>query len=231
MFGIGYLQIEGIIAAMGGLSDREMIRRRFKYLQRMSYPPGTNTGRGRKAVLELEQVLQVIMAVELMQVGASPTRAIRILRTNWNDLRPALALGWLVSWKPVFSPLRALLVMNAGALEDAGGSEDPNHPVSQPLRPCAALDLIVGLTRDQSITRVVLDPARLAHHLFEHTKSPDAGFTASELETAYVVLWMHSQDRDPEEWMSQAIRDNKLADIETRLTQLMNPAPQPDRAR
>ena len=217
MLGVSYLQIEAIIERMSGIADRAMIRRRFKYLQRMSYPPKTNTGRGRAAILELEQVLQVVMAVELMQVGASPTRAIRILRTNWDDLKPALALGWLVTVKPVFSPLRDFLVMNAGAFEDAGRSEDPGEPVSQPFRPLPALELIVGLAQEGSTTRVVLDPARLARHLTDQALNSDAGYTPQQLSFAYVNLWMHSHKLDPQEWMDQAIRDGRLSSIETKL--------------
>jgi len=214
MLGIGYLQIEEIIADMGGLQDRELIRRRFKYLQRMSYPPKSNTGRGRRTVLDLEQVLQVIVAVELMQVGAGPTRAIRILRTNWDDLRPALALGWLVARKPALCPLRDLLVMNAGAFEDAGQGEDPYEPVRQPLRPLPAIDLIVGLARDGSTTRVVLDPMRLSAHLIDYSGKRGAVCSGDDLDEAFIDFWASCIEIDPDEWIAQAIRQDRLSGIE-----------------
>jgi hypothetical protein len=214
MHGIGYLQVEAIIAAMSGVQDREMIRRRFKYLQRMSYPPGSNTGRGRRAVLSLEQVLQVILAVELMQVGASPTRAIRILRTNWDELRPALALGWLVSRKPTLAPLRMLLVMNAGAFEDAGKSEDPQEPVSKPFRPLPALDLIVGLARQGATTRVVLDPAQLATHLINYAGTDGAGMSGDDLDEAFGELWGVTMDCSPDDWVAAAVGEDRLTRIE-----------------
>lgn len=214
MLGFGYSQIEDVIVDMSGVKDREMIRRRFKYLQRMSYPPRSNSGRGRRTTLGLEQVLQVTVAVELMQVGASPTRAIRILRTNWDDLRPALALGWLVSRKPVLAPLRDLLVMNAGAFEDAGKSEDPYEPVARPLLPIPAVDLIVGLTREGSTTRVVLDPATLATHLLDSAGKKGAAYSGDELDEAFLDFWASCRDVDPDEWVAQAISQDRLNGIE-----------------
>jgi hypothetical protein len=216
---IGYLEIEAIITAMSGVSDRGMIRRRFKYLQRMSYPPNTNTGRGRRALLDLEQLLQVIVAVELMQVGASPTRAIRILRTNWDELRPALALGWLVSRKPGLAPLRDLLVMNAGAFEDTGKSEDPHEPVAQPFRAQPAVDLLIGLMREGTTTRVVLDPARLATHLIDYAKAEGAGFTVDDLDASYANLWSAVLDVEPDEWIEAAVREDRLGSIERSMGQ------------
>jgi hypothetical protein len=224
MFGIGYGEIEVVIVQMSGLTDRELIRRRFKYLQRMSYPPRSNTGRGRKAMLDLEQVLQVLVAIELMQVGASPTRAVRILRTNWDDLRPALALGWLVSRKPALGPLRDLLVMNAGAFQDAGRSEDPYEPVSQPLKPLPAIDLIIGLTREGSTTRVVLDPAKLAAHLINHTQAKNAGFSIEALDESFADLWASARDVAPDDWIANAMREDRLTGIENAVETMVSKA-------
>lgn len=227
MLGFGYSQIEEVIVDMSGVRDRDMIRRRFKYLQRMSYPPRSNTGRGRRTTLALEQVLQVIVAVELMQVGASPTRAIRILRTNWEDLRPALALGWLVSRKPALAPLRDLLVMNAGAFEDAGQGEDPYEPVKQPLNPLPAVDLIVGLTRRGSTTRVVLDPARLATHLLDSAGKKGAAYSGDDLDEAFLDFWASCRDVDPDRWVAEAIRDDRLDDIEKAVEAMVGQAKAP----
>lgn len=215
MIAVGYLQLEGVIAAMGGSVDRGLIRRRFKYLQRMSFPRDTNTGRGRRTVLDLDQVLQVIVAMELMQVGASPTRAVRVLRTNWAQLRPAIGLGWLACRKPQFAILREMLVMNAGAFEDAGKSEDPHEPVAHPLRSLPALDLITGLGLLGSTTRVVLDPARLVAHLLDHANGSDAPFQAQDLDTAFVRLWTSSREDTPDEWMSDVIQGNRLDAVES----------------
>lgn len=215
MTGISYSQIEAVIAAMSGVGDREMIRRRFKYLQRMSYPPNSNTGRGRRTLLDLQQVLQVILAVELMQVGANPTRAIRVLRTNWLELLPALALGWLVSRKPALAPLRELLVMNAGAFEDAGKSEDPYEPVSQPLRPQPAIELIVGLARQGATTRVVVDPAKLAMHLIDYAGTADAGLTGDELDAMFAELWNDAMDVTPDRWIERTVSEDRLSDMES----------------
>lgn len=224
MLEIGYLQIELVVAAMSGLDDRGMIRRRFKYLQRMSFPPKTNTGRGRKAMLDLEQVLQVIVAMELMQVGASPTRAIRILRTNWDELRPALALGWLVSRKPGLSALRQLLVMNAGSFEDAGRSEDPHDPVAQPFRPVDAIDLVIGLVRTGSTTRVVLDPQRLASHLIAQASTDKGGYSEDDLDAAFADLWGSTHPLAPDDWIAESLRADRLGATERKLADTIEQA-------
>lgn len=212
--GIGYAEIEGLIAMMSGVPDRALIRRRFKYLQRMSFPPNSNTGRGRRTVLDVEQTLQVVLAIELMQVGASPTRSIRVLRTNWEQLLPALVVGWLVSRKPALAPLRELLVMNAAAFSDAGGSEDPHEPVSEPLRPQPAIDLIAGLARQGSTTRVMIDPAKLAMHLIDYAGRPDSGLTPDALDASFASLWQRVMEGSPDDWVARAIAEDRLTDIE-----------------
>ncbi|QYE36306.1 hypothetical protein KZX46_10465 [Polymorphobacter sp. PAMC 29334] len=214
MFKIGYLEIEAIVAGMCGVTEGGTIRRRFKYLQRMGFPPRSNTGRGRRAIFNLEQVLQVVMAIELMQVGAGPTRAIRVLRTNWDELRPALALGWLVARTPTLAALRDLLMMNAGSFEDVGRAEDPYEPVLQPFRPVPAIDVLVGLTGGATTTRVILDPAELAVHLILHSGRSDAGYSADDLDEAFADLWASCREVAPDDWIADAISRDRLGELE-----------------
>lgn len=206
MLSVGYLQIEALVRRLGGVDDASLVLRRWKYLQRMSFPAGSNTGRGRKVAFDLDQLLQVLVAFELIQTGSTPTRAVRTVRTNWPDLLPAMALGWLCACKPTMAPMREMLVMDAGALQDAGGSEDPNEKVASPFRAVPAIDLFAwGPGEWKHISRVVLDPCSLAAGLIRAVKDPEVGIDADDLDAAYLDLWTSTREGTPDEWMSGAV--------------------------
>lgn len=56
---------------------------RLKHLQKLGFPPGTNTGKGRPAAYSFEALCQLIAALELIQIGWLPTRAVLLVTNNW----------------------------------------------------------------------------------------------------------------------------------------------------
>jgi hypothetical protein len=197
---VGYLEVEAIVRLLSGVDDAKLVLRRFKYLQRMSFPAGSNTGRGRKASFDLDQLLQILVAFELIQTGCPPTRAVRTVRTNWPELLPAMALGWVCARRPDLASLRELLVMDAAALHDAGGSEDPNEKVASPFKPVPAVDLLGWSPDGWQISRVIVDPCSLAAGLTVAAEGPMAGLSREDLDASYLELWTSTRSGSPEDW-------------------------------
>ena len=91
---IGYQTLERLLVVLFELSEgqRGALLGKFKYLQRLggfgSRPHG---GRAR---YQLDELLQLLVIFELLDVGCSPTQAVRTVRTHWNDLSVNLAYAW-----------------------------------------------------------------------------------------------------------------------------------------
>jgi len=73
-------------------------RARLKHLQREGWPLGTNTGTGTRANYTLNSLMQMAMALELLQSGITPKRAVAALKSDWSDLVVTLALSQLSAY-------------------------------------------------------------------------------------------------------------------------------------
>lgn len=91
---IGYSTLERLLVALFGLSEsqREPLVGRFKYLQRLG-GFGERVAKGR-ARYQIEHILRVVLTFELIDVGCKPTRAWRMVRTHWQNLRLNLGYAW-----------------------------------------------------------------------------------------------------------------------------------------
>jgi hypothetical protein len=60
---------------------------RLKHLQRLEWPPGANPGKGKRVRYDPEQIFQLALALELIQLGTTPERAVNTLcyhiKTVW----------------------------------------------------------------------------------------------------------------------------------------------------
>lgn len=86
--------IERIAERLAGTSGERPLLGRLKYLRGMDFPAPAAKGRGTKALLGLDETVQTLFVLELMHAGTAPTRAIRIMRTNWANVKAAIAYGW-----------------------------------------------------------------------------------------------------------------------------------------
>lgn len=160
----------------GVAPDNAALVARFKYMQRMGFPEGVNPGRGVRSVYRLEEVLKVLLAFELLETGATPTRVVRMVRTGWPDLLPALAVGWLATRERGARPRRLMVCAIPGAFRELGEDDDPYAPVAEPLR-AVPLDALVrwmeaadevepktaaDVVGSDPARRLVIDPMRLA---------------------------------------------------------------------
>ena len=177
LFGLSYGELDAVVRVMHGIDPGEAaLVARFKYMQRMGFPEGVNPGRGVRAVYDLEATLKVLLAFELLETGATPTRVVRMVRTGWAALRPALALGWLAAIERGARPRRLMVIAMPAAFREFGQPDDPAAAVAEPLRtvpvgalgewiagmdvslPEAAADVVPG----DGPRRFMIDPMRVA---------------------------------------------------------------------
>ena len=63
---------------------------RFQHLQRLSLIDGINPGRGKAAEYRANQVLIIAVAFEMLQIGLTPERAVRVIKHNEDELHCAI---------------------------------------------------------------------------------------------------------------------------------------------
>lgn len=103
---------------------------RFQHLQRLRLVEGINPGRGRQAAYRANQVMVIAIAMQLLQLGLSPERAVRIIRDNRDRVRLAIGLAVPTAEKlaPAFLYLDPALLTALGADgSDAGHAELTFH--------------------------------------------------------------------------------------------------------
>lgn len=175
MFGIGFGELDAIVRVMHGIDpDNAALTARFKYMQRLGFPEGVNSGRGVRSIYGLEEVLKVLLAIELLEAGATPTRVVRTVRTSWAEMRRAFAVAWLVAAEAQRRSNRLLIGSSLRALSELGQEEDPAAPVAEPLRSINVSDVADWLNGDYGQTaskvddleplldsrRLIIDPMR-----------------------------------------------------------------------
>jgi hypothetical protein len=202
VFGIGFGELDAVVRIMHVVApDNAALVARFKYMQRMGFPEGVNSGRGMRAVYDLEKLLKVLVAFELLETGATPTRVVRMVRTGWAELRPALLLGWLSVIERGARPRRLMLCATPAAFHELGDADDPDAPVAEPLRP-VPMDGIVSwmqgqddalpstaaeVVADPGPVRLIIDPMRLAARL--RTALPSVSIVTQEQIDAAFMGW------------------------------------------
>lgn len=65
-------------------------RARLRHFQRLGFPEGSNTGKGKRAKYDLDMLLQLVIAIQFMQAGMTPQRIVHLVTKNWNETRTYL---------------------------------------------------------------------------------------------------------------------------------------------
>lgn len=88
-----FAQVERALALTNNIADerRSAFSHRLKHLQRLKFPPGVNTGRGRAATYTVGHLYLLGVALELNQLGSTPERAVRTIQQNRLDIEVAAA--------------------------------------------------------------------------------------------------------------------------------------------
>ena len=92
---------------------------RLKYMQRRHFPDGANPGPGGKVSYGLEQILQTLVAFELLDAGLTPLAAAAVVRAAWEETREALIEAWWCRRVPVAFADRPMIALE-GELDQDG---------------------------------------------------------------------------------------------------------------
>lgn len=109
--------------AMGVPEDRRSaLLGRFQHLQRLSLIEGINPGRGVAAEYGAHQVLIIMLAFQMLQLGLTPERAVNTIKQNQDRVR--LAIGLAVNGPDPINP--AIVWFDPSVLSQSQGeTEDP----------------------------------------------------------------------------------------------------------
>ncbi len=92
---LSYADVEATLLALNHIAHdkRVAFRARLKHFQRLGFPPGANTGTGKRVVYTVGMLLKLCFAVEFAQAGMSPVRTVHILNDNWQNCEASLLLA------------------------------------------------------------------------------------------------------------------------------------------
>lgn len=90
-----YSDVAQLIAAAHSVPPERLtaLRGRLQHFQKLRFPPGVNTGRGKPAEYGAEQVLLIVLALEFVAMGITPDRATRVLREKEPNVAAAAHLA------------------------------------------------------------------------------------------------------------------------------------------
>lgn len=85
---IPYADLEEFLAQTHRVDHerRSALKGRIKHFQRLSWPPGTNQGKGKRVQYGVGQTLSLAVAFELLQIGLTPERIVDQLRQEQGTL-------------------------------------------------------------------------------------------------------------------------------------------------
>lgn len=86
--GYGFADVEAALAEVHRIPEerRSPFSNRLKHLQRLGFPPGVNTGRGRAATYFAEHAFLLAVALQLTELSVTPERAIRLIEISFAGL-------------------------------------------------------------------------------------------------------------------------------------------------
>lgn len=128
MFSLTQPQVLELLAEMHRIdpSRPTAIRGRVQAFQRVGVPRGTQTGRGRPAHYGVEQLIELLVAFEMLQLGMTPERIALIIRDYRSSLQTAAALAAPhVGFDPFYQDhdLDAFIAMDPSALTVSAGEQ------------------------------------------------------------------------------------------------------------
>lgn len=126
-FGIARTPMLAVLADAMAIPEarRSSFLGRFQHLQRLSLISGINPGRGKAAEYKAEQVVIIALAMQLLQLGLTPERTVKVVRSNHALILRTIAIAVRQSGaiaKPLiwFDPA----LLTSDGIDDAGDSAD-----------------------------------------------------------------------------------------------------------
>lgn len=119
-----FAEVSGMIARVHQVPDDRStaLRGRLQHLQKLRFPPGVNTGRGRPVEYGAVQIVLLVLALELIVLGVPPERVVTALSEEESRIRPAINLVLAEANKDIESAQAVFLRIQPQALFEG----DPN---------------------------------------------------------------------------------------------------------
>lgn len=116
---LSYGQMEVILTAHYAIHPDRVgtFRARLKQLQRLSFPPGVNVGRGTKMVYGAEQLFQLVTVLELIHIGLPAATAATIVTKHWRNFAAAFAWAQASTYRNVYTDRFYARVMHSSFRE------------------------------------------------------------------------------------------------------------------
>lgn len=82
---LSYSDTIEILARLNEISTESMgaFKARLRHFQRLGFPEGSNTGKGKPARYDLSMVLQLALATQFIQAGLPPAKIAQMIKHNW----------------------------------------------------------------------------------------------------------------------------------------------------
>jgi len=134
---LAFKQVEAVFMERFGISEDRTIafRGRLQHLQRLGFPDGVNTGKGKKAEYHWRQMIQLMTALDLIDLGFTPDAAGKLVRQNTHTLLDGVyevvsgfndqrELAHAIEHLQCPARLRRIIVASFVALTVSQGAED-----------------------------------------------------------------------------------------------------------
>lgn len=193
-------QVEAVFARRFQVPEQRAVafRGRLQHLQRMNFPSDVNTGRGRKAVYGWQQVIQLMVALELIDLGITPDVAAKSVLRSTDPLIAAIyslacgfgsidALGKAIERSDCPFGMTYVALTSANALTLSYGEHDAQTFIST----CSGMDFMKMMTEQIEVQHAMVYVdlgAQLIH--------------SAQLITACVALSPYQLAEDLLEWSS-----------------------------
>lgn len=159
-------EAEGMLAAAFGIEDGRLLRfrGRLDHLRRHGCPSGTNTGKGRAAVFGWGQLVELTIALTLLDLGISPEHAARVVKENELSIRIAV---------------HQLVCREKGIELAVASAKKWKWPAKNSVFLIGSVFALAGMRDDDAIDRplvVVADYRQLLEHFEEANFTEASGF-------------------------------------------------------
>lgn len=90
---LSFNQVEAVFTERFAIPEDRAVafRGRLQHLQRLNFPTGVNTGRGKKASYGWRQIIQLMVALDLIDFGMTPDAAAKSVRRDTDRLIDAIS--------------------------------------------------------------------------------------------------------------------------------------------
>ncbi|MHB9878975.1 hypothetical protein ACSMXM_04840 [Pacificimonas sp. ICDLI1SI03] len=153
-----FAQTDQIIARLNAIkpSSRSAFTNRLKNFQRIGFPKGTNTGRGKAAVYTSVHLLKLAIAVEFLQVGITPSVAAAAVEEGWPSISLSVCMAAEVCrHHPIYVARedRLFLISQPNSLHDMTLYSRDKDFKSPLILPVSMLDLVEDIDQDRVVSK------------------------------------------------------------------------------